>query len=41
MLGERWSPNYVLIEDAASGQSLIQLLMKENVEALYQRKITP
>jgi predicted phage terminase large subunit-like protein len=28
-MGERWSPHYVLIEDAASGQSLIQALQKE------------
>ena len=28
-MGERWSPNYVLIEDAASGQSLIQMLKNE------------
>jgi len=28
-LGERWSPNHVLIEDAASGQSLIQMLRNE------------
>ena len=28
-MAERWSPNYVLVEDAASGQSLIQMLMKE------------
>ncbi len=28
-LGERYSPNYVLVEDAASGQSLIQMLRSE------------
>jgi predicted phage terminase large subunit-like protein len=28
-LAERWSPHYVLIEDAASGQSLIQALKAE------------
>jgi predicted phage terminase large subunit-like protein len=28
-MGEYFSPHYVLVEDAASGQSLIQMLMKE------------
>jgi len=28
-MGEAWSPNYVLVEDAASGQSLIQMMRNE------------